>query len=67
MGEQDNRHPDADEERRAGLCARCVHARVIESDRGSRFLLCALSRTDPRFRKYPTLPVTLCAGHEKSC
>ncbi|NNE09778.1 MAG: hypothetical protein HKN20_14555 [Gemmatimonadetes bacterium] len=67
MSDHDNRHPDTAEDRRAGLCASCMHARLIESDRGSRFLLCALSRADSRFRKYPTLPVTLCAGYEKSC
>ena len=46
----------------AGLCARCRHRRWIRSDRGSDFLLCRLSRTDARFRRYPTLPVLRCAG-----
>jgi hypothetical protein len=49
----------------AGLCADCVHAREIESSRGSRFLLCELSRTDPRFAKYPRLPVLKCAGYRQ--
>jgi hypothetical protein len=48
---------------RVGLCASCVHSRVIESRRGSRFYLCLMSETDARFRKYPQLPVSLCAGH----
>jgi hypothetical protein len=48
-----------------GLCAACSNARVIESRRGSRFWLCALSRTDPRFPRYPSLPVLRCAGFEK--
>jgi hypothetical protein len=47
-----------------GLCASCIHARRIVSGRGSRFILCELSRTDPRFPRYPTLPVLICAGHE---
>jgi hypothetical protein len=47
----------------AGLCANCVHARTIESARGSTFLLCQLSATDPRFRKYPPLPVLSCVGY----
>ena len=50
------------EEQDAGLCARCVHALVIRNDRGSRFYLCRLSATDPRFRKYPQLPVRHCTG-----
>lgn len=46
----------------AGLCATCVHARRIESARGSVFVLCARSRDDARFPKYPPLPVVRCAG-----
>jgi hypothetical protein len=48
----------------AGLCAACLHARRVESDRGSVFIRCALSEQDPRFPKYPRLPVLRCAGHE---
>jgi len=51
---------------RAGLCADCVHARGVESSRGSVFLLCELSRRDPRFAKYPRLPVLSCPGYEKN-
>ena len=47
-----------------GLCSDCLHARVIENRRGSRFWLCARSRFDPRFRRYPPLPVIACAGFE---
>jgi hypothetical protein len=46
-----------------GLCADCVHARRIESDRGATFLLCGLSATNPAFPKYPALPVLRCAGY----
>jgi hypothetical protein len=49
----------------AGLCAACVHSRRIESARGSAFILCNLSQTDPRFPKYPRLPVLSCEGYEK--
>jgi hypothetical protein len=52
----------AAERARAGLCANCAHARVIENDRGSRFYLCDLARTDRRFPRYPRLPVTACIG-----
>ena len=47
----------------AGLCATCIHARRVESDRGSVFTRCALAEKDPRFPKYPRLPVLRCAGH----
>lgn len=53
------------EQERAGLCADCVHARSVESSRGSVFLLCELSRSDPRFTKYPRLPVLSCPGYQK--
>jgi hypothetical protein len=41
-----------------------MHARVIESKRGSQFWLCGRSKVDPRFRKYPGLPVVQCIGYE---
>jgi len=47
-----------------GLCANCRHARQIESAKGSQFLLCQLSQSDPNFRKYPRLPVLRCSGYE---
>jgi hypothetical protein len=48
----------------AGLCAACRHARRVESARGGRFWLCGRSADDPRFVKYPRLPVLRCAGFE---
>jgi len=50
-----------------GLCVRCEHSEPVISSRGSRFYLCRLSITDPRFPKYPRLPVVVCPGFaEKS-
>jgi hypothetical protein len=46
-----------------GLCATCVHVRVVESAKGSQFVLCELSKTDARFPKYPRLPVLVCVGY----
>jgi hypothetical protein len=37
--------------------------REIITSRGSRFLLCELSRTDPAYPKYPPQPVVRCAGY----
>ena len=60
----------SDEERRLlaklstspGLCATCVHLRVLASPR-SVFVRCGLAATDPRFPKYPPLPVVVCDGY----
>jgi hypothetical protein len=49
----------------AGLCADCLHSCRIESAHGSVFILCNLSLTDPRFPKYPRLPVLSCDGYKK--
>jgi hypothetical protein len=48
----------------AGLCASCVHVHMVRNDRGSRFYRCGLAATDPRFEKYPRLPVVSCTGFE---
>ena len=48
----------------AGLCNTCVHQRVVATARGSRFSLCERSRTDPRYARYPPLPIRGCPGHE---
>jgi len=42
----------------------CAHSRRVDSARGSTFILCELSRTDPRFHKYPRLPVLTCVGYQ---
>jgi hypothetical protein len=56
------------ERARAGLCASCAHARVVVTDRGSRFYRCELAKTDPRFARYPRLPVVACTGwRETDC
>lgn len=48
----------------AGLCSACAHVRQIRNNRGSVFLLCRRGDTDPRFSRYPPLPVTRCSGFE---
>ena len=47
-----------------GLCGACRHSRVIATRRGATFRLCERSATDPRFPRYPALPVLDCAGFE---
>lgn len=46
----------------AGLCNLCAHQRLVGNTRGSTFSLCELAKTDPRFAKYPRVPVVQCAG-----
>jgi len=48
---------------RPGLCASCAEAEKAGNRRGSEFILCALSRTDRRFPRYPRLPVLSCDGY----
>jgi hypothetical protein len=49
----------------AGLCATCRFAHVIVSDRGSQFVLCERSKTDPAFLRFPQLPVSGCPGYDR--
>ncbi len=49
--------------RRAGLCGDCLFARIVESARGSTYWRCARSESEPRFPKYPPLPVSECSGY----
>lgn len=48
----------------AGLCGGCRHVQLVQSARGSTFYLCRLSVSDPRFPRYPPIPVLTCAGFE---
>jgi hypothetical protein len=47
---------------RPGLCAGCAHLRLVESAR-SVFVRCGLAEHDPRFPRYPALPVLGCEGY----
>ena len=52
------------ENARVGLCATCQHCTMVVSGRGGRFYLCERSRSDPRYPRYPPLPVLECRGWE---
>lgn len=45
-----------------GLCGRCRHARRQPGARGSSFWRCGRADSDPRFLRYPPLPVLDCKG-----
>lgn len=47
---------------RYGLCGHCRHAGLVTSAKGSEFILCAFSRIDPSYPKYPVLPMLTCAA-----
>jgi hypothetical protein len=40
--------------------------RAVVTPKGSRFLLCQLSKTDPAYPKYPPQPVVRCDGYRPS-
>jgi hypothetical protein len=42
----------------------CRHSRTVTTARGSHFRLCQRSVTDPRYARYPALPVVQCPGFE---
>ena len=46
-----------------GLCATCVHLRLLRSPR-STFARCAKAERDPAFPRYPRLPVLSCRGFD---
>ncbi len=52
-------------EAHVGLCLDCRRLRIVVSRTGSRFYLCERSRTDPKYPKYPRLPVLRCDGYER--
>jgi hypothetical protein len=51
---------------RPTLCATCAWLREIVTAKGSRFLLCKLSQSNPAYPKYPAQPVVQCAGYKKN-
>ena len=48
-----------------GLCLTCRRMRAVTTRRGSTFYRCARADTDPRFARYPALPMLQCVGYEE--
>jgi hypothetical protein len=46
------------------LCESCRWMREVKTPKGSRFLLCELSKTNAAFVKYPPQPVVRCGGYQ---
>jgi len=47
------------------LCETCALMREVVTPKGSRFLLCQLSVSNPDYPKYPPQPVVRCEGYQK--
>jgi len=47
------------------LCETCALMREVITPKGSRFLLCRLSKSDPAYLKYPPQPVVRCDGYRE--
>jgi hypothetical protein len=45
------------------LCERCQNLQEVITTKGSRFLLCRLSKNDPAYPKYPPQPIVKCDGY----
>ena len=56
--------PTEPEAARVGLCTWCASLRRVPSSRDQTYYLCERSLSEPRFRKYPILPVVRCPGFE---
>jgi hypothetical protein len=46
----------------AGLCGRCTHALIRPTNKGTTYLRCDRAGSDPRFPRYPRLPMISCPG-----
>jgi len=49
----------------AGLCAECVHLRLVGSPSRTIFVQCGRARNEATFVRYPRLPVVSCTGFER--
>jgi len=47
------------------LCKTCLHAKVVQTARGSVFWLCQAHKFNPKMPKYPRLPVLACAEYRQ--
>jgi hypothetical protein len=47
------------------LCETCQMMREVVTPKGSRFLLCQLSITNPDYPKYPPQPIVKCDGYQE--
>ena len=59
--------PPDREAARLGLCATCRFGRVFRSGKGVTYVSCERSKIDPRYPRFPTVPVLECAGFEEAC
>jgi hypothetical protein len=60
--EKDGRGVQTSPQKGVGLCAACRFASVKQGAHGSAFWRCERADVEPAFPRYPSLPVTRCAG-----
>ena len=53
-----------DDATRFGLCATCAFGRLFRSGKDATYVTCDLSRTDPAYPRFPSIPVIRCRGFE---
>ena len=56
----------ADSADSVGLCFTCRWMRPVTNRRDSTFFRCLRADTDPRFARYPPLPMVVCSGYEEA-
>lgn len=61
LGREMEKGPERRTSAEPGLCATCRNSRQV-AGANSVFLLCELALSDPRFSRYPRLPVVSCPG-----
>jgi len=49
----------------AGLCPTCRFVRLVPSVRNATYYRCGRSDDDPRYSRFPRLPVVSCPGYER--
>ncbi len=47
------------------LCESCCWMREVTTPKGSRFVLCQWSKTNPAYPRYPPQPAVRCQGYEQ--
>lgn len=47
----------------AGRCRSCLYARVVPAKANDAYYFCERSVDDPRYARYPHLPMLTCDGH----
>ena len=50
----------------SGLCGSCRYRRPLRSAKATTYVMCERSVSETGYPKYPSLPVLLCNGYQKT-